>query len=386
MWLNPGSDWAWCSIHLVFVGSYYYHNTEPGMNYEDTILGVYKYVNQSGIPYRYVGTMKIQYLGVQVLQPVWHSLQVCWNYEDTILGVYKYVNQSGIPYRYVGTIKIQYLGCTSMPTSLAFPTGMLELWRYNTWGVQVCQPVWHSLQVCWNYEDTILGVYKYVDQSGIPYRYVGTMKIQYLGCTSMSTSLAFPTGMLELWRYNTCGVQVCQPVWHSLQVCWNYEDPILGVYKYVNQSGIPYRYVGTMKIQYLGCTSMPTSLAFPTGMLELWRYNTWGVQVCQPVWHSLQVCWNYEDTILGVYKYANQSGIPYRYVGTMKIQYLGCTSMPTSLAFPTGMLELWRYNTWLIVYSGIHTIMRPTGATRGRIKCGSTIVITINKSSNKTNY
>ena len=260
-------------------------------------------------------------------------------------------------------------GCTSMSTSLAFPTGMLELWRYNTWGVPVCQPVWHSLQVCWNYEDTILGVYQYVNQSGIPYRYVGTMKVQYLGCTSMSTSLAFPTGMLELWRYNTWGVPVCQPVWHSLQVCWNYEDTILGVYQYVNQSGIPYRYVGTMKIQYLGCTSMSTSLAFPTGMLELWRYNTWGVPVCQPVWHSLQVCWNYEDTILGGtstptslafptgmlelwryntwgYKYSNQSGIPYRYVGTMKIQYLGCTSMPTSLAFPTGMLELWRYNTW----------------------------------------
>ena len=30
--------------------------------------------------------------------------------------------------------------------------------------------------------------------------------------------------------------------------------------------------------------------------------------------------------------------------------------------------------------------MRPTGATRGRINCGSTILITINKSTNKTNY
>ena len=29
--------------------------------------------------------------------------------------------------------------------------------------------------------------------------------------------------------------------------------------------------------------------------------------------------------------------------------------------------------------------MRPTGATRGRINCGSTMLITINK-SNKTNY
>ena len=29
--------------------------------------------------------------------------------------------------------------------------------------------------------------------------------------------------------------------------------------------------------------------------------------------------------------------------------------------------------------------MRPTGATRGRINCGSTILITINKSTNKTN-
>ena len=40
----------------------------------------------------------------------------------------------------------------------------------------------------------------------------------------------------------------------------------------------------------------------------------------------------------------------------------------------------------LIVYSGIHKNVRPTGATRGRIKCGSTILITINKSNNKTNY
>ena len=30
--------------------------------------------------------------------------------------------------------------------------------------------------------------------------------------------------------------------------------------------------------------------------------------------------------------------------------------------------------------------MRPTGATRGRINCGSTILITVNKSTNKTNY
>ena len=30
--------------------------------------------------------------------------------------------------------------------------------------------------------------------------------------------------------------------------------------------------------------------------------------------------------------------------------------------------------------------MHPTGATRGRINCGSTILITINKSNNKTNY
>ena len=30
--------------------------------------------------------------------------------------------------------------------------------------------------------------------------------------------------------------------------------------------------------------------------------------------------------------------------------------------------------------------MPPTGATRGRINCSSTILITINKSKNKTNY
>ena len=41
---------------------------------------------------------------------------------------------------------------------------------------------------------------------------------------------------------------------------------------------------------------------------------------------------------------------------------------------------------WLIVYSGIHKNMCPTGATPGRIKCASAILITINKSSNKTNY
>ena len=49
----------------------------------------------------------------------------------------------------------------------------------------------------------------------------------------------------------------------------------------------------------------------------------------------------------------------------------------------------WRFDwliVWLIVYSGIHKNMRPTGATRGRINCGSTILITVNKSTNKTNY
>ena len=40
----------------------------------------------------------------------------------------------------------------------------------------------------------------------------------------------------------------------------------------------------------------------------------------------------------------------------------------------------------MIVYSGNINNMRPTGATRGRINCGSTILITVNKSTNKTNY
>ena len=52
-------------VHLLFVGSYYYHNTEPGMNYEETILGVYKYANQTGIPYRWVDML-------------WHGGQTYW--------------------------------------------------------------------------------------------------------------------------------------------------------------------------------------------------------------------------------------------------------------------------------------------------------------------
>ncbi|XP_046547192.1 uncharacterized protein LOC124257216 [Haliotis rubra] len=35
-------------------GAYYYYNTEPGKNYEETILDVRAYVNRTGIPYRYV--------------------------------------------------------------------------------------------------------------------------------------------------------------------------------------------------------------------------------------------------------------------------------------------------------------------------------------------
>jgi len=37
---------------LLLLGSYYYHHTEPGMNYEETLLGVYKYAKESGIPYK----------------------------------------------------------------------------------------------------------------------------------------------------------------------------------------------------------------------------------------------------------------------------------------------------------------------------------------------
>jgi hypothetical protein len=34
-------------------GAYYYYNTEKGMNYEDTMLGVAKYAAEANIPYRY---------------------------------------------------------------------------------------------------------------------------------------------------------------------------------------------------------------------------------------------------------------------------------------------------------------------------------------------
>lgn len=35
-------------------GAYYYHKTEPGMNYEDTMLAVHKDAIQQAIPYRLV--------------------------------------------------------------------------------------------------------------------------------------------------------------------------------------------------------------------------------------------------------------------------------------------------------------------------------------------
>ena len=47
--------------------------------------------------------------------------------------------------------------------------------------------------------------------------------------------------------------------------------------------------------------------------------------------------------------------------------------------------EWWGLIDWLFIREYINN-MRPTGATRGRINCGSTILITVNKSTNKTNY
>lgn len=35
-------------------GAYYYYQTEPGLNYEDTLIGVRQYADAAGIPYRYV--------------------------------------------------------------------------------------------------------------------------------------------------------------------------------------------------------------------------------------------------------------------------------------------------------------------------------------------
>ena len=51
----------------------------------------------------------------------------------------------------------------------------------------------------------------------------------------------------------------------------------------------------------------------------------------------------------------------------------------------TGQIRIDLFIDLLFIREYINN-MRPTGATRGRIKCGSTLLITIHKSTNTTNY
>lgn len=44
-------------IANAITGAYYYHHKEPGMNYEETMLGIKDYYTKNNIPYRWVKTI-----------------------------------------------------------------------------------------------------------------------------------------------------------------------------------------------------------------------------------------------------------------------------------------------------------------------------------------
>ena len=39
---------------IIISGAYYFYEIEPGLNYEDTMLGVFNYSVKENIPYRFV--------------------------------------------------------------------------------------------------------------------------------------------------------------------------------------------------------------------------------------------------------------------------------------------------------------------------------------------
>ena len=56
---QPGMTSEFASARGCISGGYYYHATEPGMNYEQTILKTYDYNKEIGIPYKYVHVNKV---------------------------------------------------------------------------------------------------------------------------------------------------------------------------------------------------------------------------------------------------------------------------------------------------------------------------------------